>query len=465
MVAPFAAAHAQVAAVGPASSTAPPVGTAPIRWPDVAFDPEHDVYLAVSGAGHIAGYWFSADGAPLDRPFVIDAGAIFAQAPRVTYAEGAGFVVAWHETVPGDAVRIRARLVTYGAAPLPGSFDVSPLGTNWEMGAALAWSTTSGVLLIAWQSTMDTRIGAQRVSATGALLGAPIVVDPRAYYFRDPAIAYHAATDTFFVAYAGCVGTNDCFVDVQRVSAGTGALVGGPIELDASIDAGYVPELAYSARSEDVLAVWHRRAAGGASFWSRLVSGDGTPSVDPVIVTDTLGSYDASSLAYAALSGSFLFVTHGLTSQDVAIELSAGGAPLNAPLDFGSASAGGNFNPRVAANGARGEWLAVTSADFTALAAQRFETRTRDPGGPLDGGASDASAPALDAAIPRVDGAIPLDATADDDAGRAHAIATGCGCRAGGAPHSAGVAGSIAWLLFSIFAARGGCRSARRAIV
>lgn len=413
-------------ALGSVSSVPAPTGTAPIRWPDVAYDPDHDVYLAVSGAGLVGGYWFAGDGTPIDVPFSVESTGAFAQAPRVTYASGFGFVVTWHETLAGGAVRIRARVVPFGGT-MGADFDVSPTGTNWEMGAALAWSSASQELLVAWQSTADTRIGAQRVSATGAMLGPAIVVDPRAIYFRDPAVAYHAATDTFFVAYAGCVGTNDCFVDVQRVRAGTGELLGAPIELDVSIGAGYVPELAYAASSEDVLAVWYRSVAGAVSFSSRIVHGDGATEA-ATLVTDTVGSYDANGLAYSPVSGTFLFVTHGTTAQDVAIELSASGAPLSAPIPFGPSSAGGNFNPRVT-HGARAEWLAVTSSDFSMLSAQRFETATRDPSTMHDAGAGDAGS-ASDAGASDPDGATVLaDAGTSTDAGRARPSASGCGCR------------------------------------
>jgi hypothetical protein len=428
--------RAQLSAGSAPSSLPPPEGVAPIRWPAVAYSPDDDVYLAVSGAGHIGGWWLSGDGAPIDVPFTIGGGAAatFAQGPRVAYAEGA-FVVTWHETIPGDAVRVRARLVPHGA-PLGADFDVSPVGTNWEMGATPAWSPASHELLVAWQSFADTRIYAQRVSATGALLGGPIAIDPRPIYFRDPAVAYHAATDTFFVAYAGCVADGDCFVDVQRVQAGTGALVGGPIVLDSSIRAGYVPEIAYDAATEDVLVVWDRVQPSDGGFFSRTIDRDGTPSAAPMLVTNTLGAYDANALAWDALSGSFLFVTHGATEQDAALELSAAGLPIGAAVPFGVTSIGGNFNPRVASRGSRGEWLAVTSSDFATLTAQRFETTTRVPVTDVD------AAIAPDAALDR-DGATAdaalIDASVSADGGRSRGTAMGCGCHAGARGASADV--------------------------
>lgn len=421
---------AQVTAMGTAASVDPVAGTAPVRWPDVAFDPTSGSWLAVSGAGNVTGVWLGADGTALEPPFVVQATAgIYAQAPRVAWT-GSGFFVAWHQSVGSTGTTIRGRVVRRGGAS-SGDFAVAPLGTNWEMGAALACSITSGECLVVWQTTADTRIAAQRVALDGTLRGGPIAVDPRAYYFRDPAAVLHVASDTFFVAYAGCVTDGDCFVAAQPIRAGTGELVGGPIELDAGIDAGYVPELAYGEATRDVLAVWHRRASGAATFEGRRIAADGTLG-PPNHVAD-VGSYDANGLAYAATSNTFLFVTHGTTAEDVAIELSALGSPLGAPVPFGPASASGNFNPRVAASTSAG-WLAITSTEFARLTAQRFTTSSRDPTG-LAG--ADGGAPGLDAGS-TIGPDAALDAPATDatrlDAStpRRSVPVSGCSCRASG---------------------------------
>ncbi|MEO7095733.1 MAG: hypothetical protein ABI175_20915 [Polyangiales bacterium] len=382
-------ASAQVSTAGSASSVAPPTGTGPVRWPDVAHDAKTDVYLAVSGAGAIMGQYFSADGAPLETAFAVQAGASFAQAPRVA-SIGSAYLVTWHETV-GTQTRVRARILKHGAPAVTGDFDVSPLGSNWEMGAATAYSKTSDVALVAWQAGGGT-LAAQRVSATGALLGGTIAIDPGARYHRDPSLAWNAATDEFVIAYGGCDGTDDCFGEARRISA-AGAFVGGAIGIDAHAKAVYTPELAHNAITHETLVVWHRRDAA-AAFFSRRILRDGSLGGDSVLVTATYTSYDANGLAWDPISNTFLFVTHSDAATDAAIELSAQGAPLDPKMGvrFGPSSAGGNFNPRVAAANGRAEWMAVTSTEFKTLTAQRFVTLTRDPAGvAVDGGVIDAA--------------------------------------------------------------------------
>lgn len=385
------AAHAQVAAVGGALSIPAGPGTAPVRWPAVAWAADANVYLAVSGAGAIMGQFVSADGVALGAPFPVNEGSAYAQAPRVAWG-APGFFVTWHETV-GQAARVRGRIVRFGQAPLTGDFDVSPLGTNWEMGAAMAFSAASSEYLVAWQNFSTSAIEAQRVSGSGALQGGVLTVAPAPEYHRDPGVAWNALSNEFVVGFAGCVGTDDCYLALQRVAAGTGVLLGGPVLFDSSAVAVYVPELSFDAARGRVLAVWYRRDGSGASFHARALEADGSVSGPAALVTASFGSYDANSLAWNATSGSFLFVTHGTTSEDLALELSSSGAPLGAAVPFGPASANGNFNPRVAANGAQAEWLAVTSTQFASLSAQRFSTQTRSGGGAGGGGGTGGGSP------------------------------------------------------------------------
>ncbi|MBL8952976.1 MAG: hypothetical protein JNK82_19520 [Myxococcaceae bacterium] len=365
-------AQAQLTSAGPAVSPPPAAGTMPVRWPDVAFDPDAGVWLGVSGADNVQGQWFTAAGAVEGAAFTVDADAFFAQCPRVAFGGGA-FFVTWHASISMSATRVRGRLLRHGPPALTQDFDVSPDGTNWEMGAAVA--AGSGEFLVAWQSSA-TKIQAQRVGPTGAKLGAVIDVDSAAPYARDPAVAYDPVTDTFVVAYAGCVGNDDCFVRAQRVKGGTGARVGTSLTLDEGITAGYVPEVAYDAANRRWLAVWYRATPGARSLEARTIAPDGTLGTRRT-ASAMYASYDANSVAWSPVSGTFVVVTHA-TDQDVAVELDAEGAPLNAPgLLWGPTGSTGNFNPRIAANGRAPDFFGVTSTMFASLSGQRLTTGTR----------------------------------------------------------------------------------------
>ena len=428
---------------------APPAGTAPVRWPDVAFSSGDDVFLAVSGAGNVQGQYYSASGAALGASFVVNAGTVYGQAPRVAYSAGLNaFLVTWHESI-GNDTRIRGRIIRHGQAALTGDLDLSAFGTMWEMGATVAWSSTSNEFLIGWQDRATTHIHVQRVSGTGGLLGGVITVEV-AGYERDPSIAYDPNMDIFLVAYAGCVGNDDCFVHAQRVQAGTGALVGTPIVLEPSVRAGYIPELAYNAISQRFLAVWFRIDPSGTGLYSRTIDSSAT---GPSIPVSTVASYDANSVAWNPISNTFVVVTHSSNAQDLAVELSSSGQPVGASVLFGNPAASGNFNPRVASSTLASNWLGVTSSAFNSLVGQRISSLTRDSGdagvpevdaGTPDSGAQerDAGTPEVDAGTetdagtPQMDSGVPLSDAGSSDAGMRP------GSSGGGAPDFGGNIGA-----------------------
>src|SRR5688572_23686258 len=104
-------ASAQLTAAGMPMSPAPAAGTAPVRWPDVAFDPAASVWLGVSGANNIQGQYFNAAGDPLGAAFTVDVDAFYAQCPRVAFSPQAGaFLVTWHASISMSATRVRGRL-------------------------------------------------------------------------------------------------------------------------------------------------------------------------------------------------------------------------------------------------------------------------------------------------------------------------------------------------------------------
>lgn len=383
-------ASAQMSALGGPSSVAAGPGMATIRWPDVAFDPTRDVYLGVTGASNIQGQYWSSNGAPVGQSFVVNEGSLYSHAPRVAYAPGPDvFLVAFHVSLPSNDTQIHGRLLRYNEAPLTGDFEISSVGTNWEMGAAVSWSETSREFLVAWQAS-DTSIRAQRVSEQGVKVGAEIVIASAARYQRDPAVGYSEEGDQFLVAYGGCVGTDDCFVEAQRVKAGSGALLGSPLTLDVNIAAGYTPEIAFNAITKQWLVVWNRRTPGSATFQGRRVASDGTlgPTTQ---VSARYGSYDANGLAWNPVSNTFAFVTHGSNELDAVIELDALGAPLDdVGVLVGVSGTNGNYNPRVCANVESAEWMVITSTVFASLTTQRVGTATRDMTGiVVDAGTSE----------------------------------------------------------------------------
>lgn len=386
-----AAALAQLSTASPPQSIGPPAGTAPVRWPDVASQGAAG-FLAISGANNVMAQRFDLDGLPVGAAFPVNSEALFAQAPRVVFAPQLGLsLVAWHATINATQTQVRGRFVRTDGTTMGNDFDISSPGTNWEMGCALAWSSRQQLFMAAWQNSA-TQIAVQRVNASGQRVGTELLVDTSVGYERDPSVGYDVVADQFVVAYAGCVGNDDCLVRAQFIDAANGTLVGGPLTLEAPVLAGYIPELAWDALNERFLAVWYRTVTGNAALRARTVKADRTLGALQT-ASQMYASYDANSVAWNATSGTFVVVSHA-TEQDVAVELTADGAPLSGSVLWGPTGVSGNFNPRIAASSERAEWLGVTSTAFGQLSAQRLTTTTRVtmpmPDGGVDAGFDDA---------------------------------------------------------------------------
>jgi hypothetical protein len=430
-------AMAQLSAADMPVSVMPPAGVAPVRWVDVARG--GGVFLAVSGEVNVMGQLFAPDGSAMGSAFVVNSDMLYAQAPRAAFSTNAGaWLVTWHATQASNAVLVRGRLIRNGQPPLTSDFDISPTGSNWEMGAAVAWSSTQHEFLVAWQDFGATLVKAQRVSEAGALVGGVIVVDSTAGYERDPGVGYDPDDNRYLVAYGGCVGNNNCFIRAQFYDAATGATVGSVLSLDAPIMAGYIPELAWNPLTHRFLCVWYRPG----QMVARTVAPDGTLGAQ-VVVSTMYAAYDANSVAWNPVSNTYVMVTHSTTSQDAALELDPDGNPLDAPgLLIEPASASGNFNPRIAASGSGPDWLAVTSSAFATLSAQRLTTGTRlapgnDAGSQQDAGSGNDAGTQSDAGSGGDGGNPPTPDGGSRDGGSADggnmggAVGRPCGCSSG----------------------------------
>ncbi|MBI5535824.1 MAG: hypothetical protein HY898_24105 [Deltaproteobacteria bacterium] len=341
----------------------------PKRTPDVAYDPLHDVYVVVHGNNTIGGAFVSADGAPVGAPFQIQSATAWAQAPRIACEALQGIcLVTWHDAREDpNSPRVWARALTYdnGSPKFLGpDFRVNPDPSYQENAAAVAWSAASQEFLVVWQKAAQSDIRAQRVAASGTLLGGEMTISSDADWQGEPAVACSEASNECFIAHthADAVGAK---VVSRRVQAGSGTLLGDPVTL-AEAKGTWVPNIAYLPWTGGYFVGWWQGELQG-----RFVQADGAPSGTPLPIAVGYGAYDGFSMALHAASGTFGAVFHGTTDEDWAAALSpsgATGAVIEATQTPGTE---GNFNPRIAAHAARREWLIVTSTGFAKVAGQR----------------------------------------------------------------------------------------------
>ena len=134
--------------------------TSPVILPDVAYDPLHDRYLVVQGNGFIEGQLLDANGNRLNA-FPVAMGFLVgghSQTPRVAFSPDlnggqGGYLVTWHESV-GSIAQVRGKLLSHDGGALTGDIVIATetcvnvvqivapgSGSNWTMGAAVAYST------------------------------------------------------------------------------------------------------------------------------------------------------------------------------------------------------------------------------------------------------------------------------------------------------------------------------------
>ena len=342
--------------------------TAPKRNPDVAHDPMHDVYLVVTGTTAISGTFLDADGASMTPPFAIAQTTAFTQTPRVTYGAGKLLVV-WHDNREDpNQPALRARIVGWtGSAPELDAPDFAVgASTYWEMGAGLGFSETSQLFLVVWQSLPGDDIRARRVDTTGALVGDEIQLTNDAEWQSGAAVAWSSARDEFLVTYTYAGATAAVFS--QRIRASDGELVGGAIEIGTS-GGTWTTQAAYLPCDDRYFVGWV--ADEGAV--GRLLTASGEPDGEPFAFPAGHGFPDGFAVAHHPVIDTMIAVMHGPSDEDVALAFLATGeqsAPIEATSSRGT---DGHFNPRIAANALRRQWLMVTSRAFTTVVAQRLE--------------------------------------------------------------------------------------------
>jgi hypothetical protein len=370
----------------------PPFGMA-ARYPDVAYDPLHDVYLVVAGQQPIEGRFVSASGQPLGSTFRVSpsAGTI---ASRVDYNRVTDtFVVTWIDeggSGAGDDA-ITALLLRYngagGATVLTGEmfFGRNGVGKHTESAPSVACATNSAECLVTWaQWAAPWNVIGQRIdAATGAPIGPEIPVGATGDWEALPSVAYNSAQNEYFVVHTSEAPNGVMYTVGERIQAGTGAHLGRST-LYGHAGLNNYPEVAYNSRGNlYVVITWFFNAAPtGADVFGRLVDGNGSPAspVIPVAANTFFEGGDGIGLAYNAHHDGFLAVFQGPSQDTLAVELNGLGSPA-APVfrAMESGAARDIYQPQVAGATNAGRYLIATSVDHNRVSTQLIDTSTAGP--------------------------------------------------------------------------------------
>lgn len=376
-------AGAQASREGPSFGVAGGWGAA-VRRPDAAFDPVNNVFLVVSG-NRTHGRFVTADGGPLGTQFYIPTNGAHNQTAKAAYSPDlGGFLVAWFDTrVNPNAYQIWGRLVKFGAGGAPdyvgADFLIAApaIGGNAELGIDIGYATGSKRFLVAYNQIQRGEVLAQMVGNDGVLVGGVVDVTLDNHSQAEPSVSYDPVGDQFLVAFRHWYEpAGPGAVWVRTVSAASGAL-GTTHEVARAISC-YMPQIERNSSTGQFLVAWYTQP----HVYGRLLGADGAPAGDIKTLVFNYTTYDALGLRYNPQTDTYLTVTHGRLKEDVAAQISAAAVP---DVEFevtGTGALNGSFNPRLAANPNRKEWMVVTSRDFGMVYGQRVSTLNTNPNPP-----------------------------------------------------------------------------------
>ena len=283
------------------------------RFTSVAWDPVNRAYLFVWGAfGSVNGRFVSGDGVALGPgPFRVNLPTEYANTPAVVYdADHGVFMVVWQDNRVNSQIPVLfGRALSYQPSGEPafraGDFQVSEF-CNSTSQPAIAYSTGSDEFFALYQGGANDIRGV-RFTVDGAALGGAVPITSSTDYESRPSVAYNPSADEFYVVYPRWVDSvNQGDVRGQRVKAGTGALVGGPFDVDPLAPGENGPTaVSYDPNNNRYLVAWYRFISGvGWATLGRLVAPDNL-SAPPRFTIANTGTYVSLGLDRNPSTGTF----------------------------------------------------------------------------------------------------------------------------------------------------------------
>ncbi len=306
-----------------------------VRGVDTAADTSGN-YLVLGGQGTLVGVCINAAGSPITGLMTINETGGYASFPRAVYSphanNGAGaFLVVWAEA-PGnpDAMRqLFARVVSCGAG-LVGPARVVTTAVWWEPGnLGIAYSPSSGVAFVAWQTPEHT-VGGSLIDNNGAPVGP--IVGLSSGMGRDPSVTWNPATNQFGVSFSG--ETYSAFAVVNP--ANPAAFARNTFNVSGGILT-TMTDVAYNPGTGRYIMSWFELSSGALA---RVAEFDANANlISQGTASTRLGSYDAFSMAFNPVSGTFVMVGANRDNDTVlGLELNTRGFPFNGENTLSAAS-------------------------------------------------------------------------------------------------------------------------------
>jgi hypothetical protein len=336
---------------------------------DIAYDPDHDIFLSVAAYGPVYGVFVSPAGGAASTPFRIGSAnsSSFGHYPRTIYSrELGGFVVAWHQDGYLHSLVVSSPSGAMSAERLIS--DGSQIGTRASGNIGLAYSYTSHKFLVTW-TTNAFGVQGRFLDSSGVPSG-PVTQYVDAPGAQEPQLAWNSATDEFGLVY-GAFNNVAAWAGFKRVPA-SGAPPSAPTTFGFAPGV-FSPSISVNPSTSHYVLGW---SIGGGAKGTEFDQ-SGNKVADDRFIASRLGTPTSFELAYNAVSNTFLAVSEDPKSVEVAgIELQGDGSPIGIAVGLSSGATSGSFVPRLAARTSARDWSISYTRNMNALANQVVSTGT-----------------------------------------------------------------------------------------
>ena len=251
-----------------------------------------------------------------------------------------------------QCVTLREPIVTVSEASDIGFVDTAPAAFNSEADEFLiSWDQLIG---LSW-AVFD-----QRLAADGTLLGDNNPVISGTDIFIEPAVAYSADTNQYFVTWRfqnepGMKGFNNAFGTLVDTS---GIPVGDVVQIS---NAGLEQTLVFNSVTSEFFH--HARDFDGGGIpgiYFRRIAGDGTPLASPTPITTAGAPAPAGEVGVNTTTGEYLSTWRDQVDEDLKGRLlGSDGTPLTDPFEISDVFPGSTLAASVAYNPAEDQYLVV----------------------------------------------------------------------------------------------------------
>lgn len=232
-------------------------------------------------------------GSPINHPFVISADTTQEVSPVVAYNSARNeYLVVWYNDRAG-CDDIRAQRVSASGVLLGGPFYISAGCTLERRYPDVVYNSVHDQYLVVWEQydpTAGYSIRGRRISGSGAVLdSSDIIIQGSGYNLTTPtkpAVSYAFTSDRYLIVWAETWHpTPITYFIYGKVMNESGVIEGGSITIAQGTDSLQEPDVAYNHHANRYMVVWQKESAPYIDIYGQQLQGNGTLYQTPIVVS------------------------------------------------------------------------------------------------------------------------------------------------------------------------------------